>query len=63
MMLGVIKRTFRYMDIDMFLTLYKSLIIPHLEGNSCIWNPYFQKHIKSIEQVQRRATKLVEQLR
>ena len=30
-MLGLIKRSFNYMDKEMFLVLYKSLIRPHLE--------------------------------
>ena len=34
--LGVIKRTIDYMDAEMFTTLYKSLIRPHLEYANCI---------------------------
>ena len=63
--LGVIKRTSSFMDIDMFTILYKTLVRvrPHLEYANCIWNPILQKDIQLIESVQRRATKLVPQLK
>jgi hypothetical protein len=32
---------------------------PHLEYANSIWNPYKKKHITAIENVQRRATKLI----
>ena len=38
--LGLIFRTYTYMDIDMFRTLFKSLVRPHLEYASVIWSPY-----------------------
>lgn len=43
--------------------LYKSLVRPHLEFASCIWSPKQKFNIDSIERVQRRATKIVPQLR
>jgi hypothetical protein len=57
--LGIIKRTFTYMDKDIILPLYKTYIRPHLEYASVIWSPTYQKDIIAIEQVQRRATCLV----
>jgi len=57
--LGTIKRTFTYMDKDIFIPLYKAYIRPHLEYASVIWTPSYQKDILAIEQVQRRATRLV----
>ena len=46
----------------MFLTLYKSLIRPQLEYANQVWSPRLAKHITMIENVQRRATKLVPEL-
>lgn len=61
--LGVIKRTFSFLDAESFIPLYKTLVRPHLEYATTIWLPYLQKHIFAIENVQRRATKLVPELR
>ena len=58
-MVGMIKKTFSYMNQDMFLCLYKALVRPMLEYCTEVWNPYLEKDIKALENVQRRATKLV----
>ena len=47
----------------MFLILYKSLVRPILEYCSTVWYPILSKHIQQIEKVQRRATKLIPELR
>ena len=57
--LASIKRTFKYINIDSFPVLYKSLVRPHLEYCNSIWSPYMVKDIKLMESVQRRATKIV----
>ena len=57
--MGLIRRSFSYMDEATFLMLYKALMRPHLEYANSIWNPYKKKHITAIENVQRRATKLI----
>ena len=41
--LGVIFRTFTYMEKDMFLTLYKTSIRPHLEYATPLWTPLYKK--------------------
>ena len=56
--LGVMKRTFSFMDNKMLTTLYKTLVRPHVEYANCVWHPFLQNDIQTIEKVQRRATKL-----
>ena len=56
--IGFIKRNFNYLDKNTFLTLYKALVRPHLEYAQCSWSPY-KKIILSIENVQHRATKII----
>ena len=62
-MLRIIKRNFKYMDNFTFLTLYKSLVRSHLEYAGSIWSPYKKGLIESIEKVQRRATKIMPNLK
>ena len=57
--LGLIFRTYTYIDQDIFLNLFKSLARPHLEYASTVWCPVFKKDRVAIENVQRRAIRLV----
>ena len=61
--MGVIRRSFDYMDEQMFKTLYKSMVSPHLEYANTIWSPFLKRDIEKLEKVQRRATKIVPALR
>ena len=63
MTLGLIKRNFSYIDKDVFNKLYKSLVRPHLEYAQEVWQPYLKRQSKLIEGVQRRATKLIPELK
>ena len=56
---GLIFRTFTFMDKEMFLNLFKSVVRPHLEYASTIWSPMYKKDKIQIENVQRRAMRLV----
>ena len=47
----------------MILTLYKSLLRPILEYGNIIWGPHFTLDQRAIEHTQRRATKLVLELK
>ena len=62
-MLGIIKSTFKYIDCDIFSLLYKTLVRPHVEYASSVWSPHTKKHQEIIEKLQRRATKLVPELK
>ena len=61
--LGIIHRSFSYMDEEMFLTLYKSLVRPHLEYGCCVWAVIYKKEAVQLENVQRRATRMIPQIR
>ena len=41
--LGIIFRTFTYMDTDMFLNLYKSIVRPHIEYAVTVCSPLYKK--------------------
>ena len=57
--LAITKRTFECMDDNIFNMIFKGLVRPHLEYAAPVWSPNLTKHIEIIENVQRRATKLV----
>ena len=61
--LGMIKRTFCYLNREIVLQLYKSLVRPHLEYCIQAWRPHLHKDIDLMEKVQRRATKMIPSLR
>ena len=58
-MIQVIKKSFIKVTKQVFLNIYKCLIRPHLEFANLIWHPRLIKHQKILENVQRRATRLV----
>ena len=57
--MGVIRRTFEFLDIKTFRLLFTPLVRPHIEYANQVWNPYLKKHIDMLENVQRRATKSI----
>ena len=61
--IGCIKHTFKHMTKEIFQLLYKSMVRPHLEYGSVIWSPHLKKDQDALERVQRRATRLVPELR
>ncbi len=57
--LGMIRRSYSYIDMQVLRQLYTSLVRPILEYGNVVWFPLYKKDALSIEKVQRRATKMV----
>ena len=62
-MIGLTRRTFHYMDQEVFRLLFTSLMRPHMDYADCIWSPHLKVDIAQLENEQRRATRLVPDLR
>ena len=60
--MGLIRRTFTFLDCKLFKKLYTTFVRPHLEYGQVVWSPFLRKQINIIENVQIRATKLVDGL-
>ena len=61
-LVGLIRRSFDYLDGKTFVKLYTALVRPHLEYAQCVWSPHLKKYQHIIEKVQMRATKLVDNM-
>ena len=61
--LGLTRRTITYKEKQLIVPLYKAIVRPHLEYCIQTWRPYRKKDIDKIERIQRRATKMIPELR
>ena len=61
--LGQIKRAFQTRDQSVIISAYKTYVLPHLDYCCQIWSPGTQKWINKIEQVQKRALRLIPTLK
>ena len=61
--LGLIRRTITYKEKQLIVPLYKAIVRPHLEDCIQAWRPYRKKDIDKLERIQRRATKIIPELR
>ena len=52
--LDMVRRSFKQITKDSFVTLYRAYVRPHLEFCVQAWSPYMVKDIDSQEKVQRR---------
>ena len=59
----MIRRSFSFLNKDLFRRLYTTFVRPHLEYAQSVWAPYLMKYINIIERVQERATRLVDGFR
>ena len=62
-MLGLIRRTIMYKEKQLIVPLYKTIVRPHLEYCIQAWRPFRKKDIDKLERIQRRATKIIPELR
>ena len=61
--LGLIRRNITYKGKKLIIPLYKAIVRPHLEYCIQAWIPYRKKDIYTLERIQRRATKMIPELR
>ena len=59
---GQIRRSFSFLNAETFRRLYVAFVRPHLEYCQAVWSPHLQRNINVLENVQIRATKLVDGL-
>jgi len=56
--MGTIK-TIIFKEVTIILSLYKTLVRPHVEYCASAWSPYYKKDKELFEKVQRRFTKMI----
>ena len=61
--LGFIAHNFRYKNKELILPICKSLVRPHLERAVQFWSPHLRQDIDKMEKLQRRATKIIPEIR
>ena len=61
--LGLIRRNIVYKEKEVIIPLYKTIVRPHLEYYIQAWGTYRKKDIDMLERVQRRAAKMIPNIR
>ena len=57
--MGMIRRTIKYNEPKIMVSLYKTLVRPHVEYCVSVWSPYYKKDKELLEKVQRRFSKMI----
>ena len=61
--LGLLRRSFETLDNETLVWLFKALVRPHLEYCNTVTYPVYEKDANLLEGVQRRATKMVPEMK
>ena len=61
--LGLAKRSFHHIDMNLFKSLFVGLVRPHLQCDKVAWTIFFKKDIKTIDEAWRRETRMIPELR
>ena len=61
--MGMIRRTITYKEPKIMLSLYKTLVRPHVEYCCCAWNPSYKKDKELLGKIQHRYTKMIINMR
>ena len=61
--IGLIRRTITFNEKQLIVSLYKAIVRPHLDYFIQAWRKYRKKDIDKLERIQRRATKMISELR
>ena len=59
----LVRRIVTYKEKQLIVPLYKATVRPHLEHCIHAWRPYRKKDIYKLERIQRRATKMIPELK
>ena len=61
--IGLIRRNITHKGKKLIIPLYKAIVRPHLEYCIQAWRPYRKKDIYTLERIQRKATKIIPELK
>ena len=59
----MIRRNIKYKEKSLIIPLNNAIVRPHLEYRIQAWNPHLRKDVDMLEKIQRRANKLIPELR